>query len=129
MARFVAFFLAAFFMVIITASGADASGTPVQLAASSDPTAERESVAQKARADLQNWQKKLSDFGNWTESQGKKDSAAAIRDLNEAWVNADREAHKLQDAGAADWASAKVAYDKAAGELADRWHRLVGPDK
>jgi hypothetical protein len=38
------------------------SNAPIQLAASSDPTADRDTYAQKARDEMQEWRRKLQDF-------------------------------------------------------------------
>src|SRR5579863_4418636 len=92
-------------------------------------TADRDSYAQKARAELQEWQQKLHDFSEKAEAAGRKDTIAAEHDLNEAWKKTEAEARKLQTASAAEWESAKISYEKASRELADAWHRIAGASK
>jgi hypothetical protein len=105
------------------------SDTPIRLAAGSDSTADRDSYTQKARDDLQEWQRRLHDFGEKAKTDGQKDAAAAQHDLNEAWAKTQAEARKLQAASAEDWERAKISYEKASQELADAWHRIGSGDK
>jgi hypothetical protein len=105
------------------------SAAPIQVAGDADTTPDRETYTQKARGDLQEWQKKLHDFSERTEAKGQKDAALARHDLDEAWTKAEAESRKLQTASSAEWENARISYEKASRELADRWHRVVGPDK
>jgi hypothetical protein len=105
------------------------SDPPIRLAAGSDSTADRDTYTQKARDDLQEWQRRLHDFGEKAKTDGQKDAAAAQHDLNEAWTKTQAEAHKLQTASAEDWERAKASYEKASQELADAWHRIGSANK
>jgi|GEM_PF-1412374 len=101
-----------------------AFATQIQLAAGSDPTGDRDTYSQKARDDVQAWQRKLHDFSAKTQAEGRKDATAAQHDLNEAWTKAEAAANKLQTAGADGWESAKISYEKASQDLASSWDKV-----
>jgi hypothetical protein len=112
--------------VLPAAAGQSISAdTPVRMAASGDSTADRDTYTQRARDDVQEWQRRLHDFSEKAKTDGQKDAAAAEHDLNEAWTKTEAEAHKLQTASAEDWERAKISYEKASQELADAWHRIA----
>jgi hypothetical protein len=102
---------------------------PVQLAASSDATADRDTYVRKAQDDLGDWQQKLHEFGEKAKIEGQKVSTAAENDLNKAWAKTKTEAGKLQSTSAEDWGSAKLSYEKALRELRDDWRKIDGEDK
>ncbi len=102
---------------------------PVQLAAGTGSTADKDTFTQKAREEIQEWQRKLHDFGGKAEAKGKEAGDAAEHDLHEAWTKAEAASRKLQAAGAEDWESAKASYEKASHELAETWHRVHPDDK
>jgi hypothetical protein len=100
------------------------SDTQIQSAAGSDSTGDRESYTRKARDDVQEWQQKLHDFGAVAATKGHKDAIAAQRDLDEAWAKTQAEARRLQTSSTDAWASARISYEKASGELAGAWDRV-----
>jgi hypothetical protein len=108
---------------------APGSGAPVRLAGGGDATADRQTYAQQARADIQEWQRKLQDFGEKAEAKGKEAGQAAATDLNKAWTRAEAASGRLQTAGAEDWESAKASFEKASRELADAWDRVRAQGK
>jgi hypothetical protein len=101
-----------------------AFATQIQLAAGNDATGDRDTYSQKARDDMQEWQRKLHDFGTRTQAEGRKDAAAAQHDLNEAWSKAEATANKLQTAGEDGWENAKTSYEKASSDLANSWDKV-----
>jgi hypothetical protein len=105
------------------------AGAPVQLAAGAGSTADKDTFTQKARDEIQEWQRKLHDFGGKAEAKGKEAGDAAENGLHEAWTKAEAASRKLEAAGAGDWESAKASYEKASHELADAWHRAHPDDK
>ena len=108
-------------------SGTLAAGQ-VQLAAG-DATADRDTYAQKARDEMQQWQRKLHEVGAQAEAKGQEAGNAAGNDLNAAWSKAEAASRKLQAAGAEGWESAKTSYEQASHELAEAWHRIHPDDK
>jgi hypothetical protein len=100
-----------------------------QLAVAGDPAGDRDSYSQKARDDMQEWQRKLHDFGDKTEAKGKQVGNAANDDLNQAWSKAKEASDKLQTMGADGWDSAKASFERASHELADSWHKVHPDDK
>ncbi|MGC2201257.1 MAG: hypothetical protein WA633_14065 [Stellaceae bacterium] len=105
------------------------SGAPVQLAAGGDSTADRDTYTQKARDEMQEWQRKLHDFSAKAEAKGQEAGNAAENDLNKAWAQAEAASRKLQTVGAESWESAKTSFEEASRELADAWHKIHPEDK
>ena len=75
------------------------SGAPVRLVAAGDSTADRDTYTQKARAEMQEWQRKLHDFSEKAEAKGKEAGNAAENDLNKAWTKAEAASRQLQTVG------------------------------
>ncbi|HXQ52184.1 MAG TPA: hypothetical protein VN802_13905 [Stellaceae bacterium] len=105
------------------------SGAPVRLAAAGDATSDRDTYMQKARDDMQEWQRKLHDFSANVEAKGKEAGAATEADLNRAWTKAEAASRQLQTVGAEAWDNAKSSYEKATRELADAWNKARPQDK
>jgi hypothetical protein len=105
------------------------SGTPIRLAAGGDSTADRDTYTQKARAEMQEWQRKLHDFGEKAAAKGKEAGNAAENDLNEAWTKAEAASRQLQTVGAEGWESARTSFEKASHELAEAWHKIHPEEK
>jgi hypothetical protein len=106
------------------------SGVHVRLAAgSNDTTADRDTYTQRAREEMQEWQRKLHDFSEKAEAKGKEAANAAENDLNKAWTKAEAASSKLQTAGAESWEGAKTSFEEASRELADAWHKIRPQDK
>ena len=101
----------------------------IQLAVAGDPAGDRDSYTQKVRDDMQEWQRKLHDFGDQAEAKGKAAGNAANDDLNQAWTKAKAASDKLQTMSAEGWDSAKASFEKASHELADSWHKVHPDDK
>jgi len=105
------------------------AGVAAQLAVAGDPAGDRDGYTQKARDDMQEWQRKLHDFGDQAEAKGKAAGNAANDDLNQAWTKAKAASDKLQTMSAEGWDSAKASFEKASHELADSWHKVHPDDK
>jgi hypothetical protein len=105
------------------------SGAPVLLAAGNDTPADRDKYTQQARAEMQEWKRKLHDFSQKAEAKGKEAGNAAENDLNKAWTKAEAASSKLQTAGAESWEGAKTSFEQASRELADAWHKIRPQDK
>jgi hypothetical protein len=114
-----------------TAQSAPALGSdaPVRPAATGDMTADRDTYTRKAQDDMQDWQRKLHDFGEKAAANGHAVADAAENDLNAAWIAADADARKLQIATAAGWEDAKISFEKASRDLADAWDKIRLQDK
>jgi len=106
-----------------------AADAPVRQAAGNDSTADRDTYAQRARDQMQEWQKKLHEFDERAETKGQKAGNAADNDLHAAWNRVEEAGHKLQTASAEGWESAKVSFEKASHDLAETWDKVRGQDK
>jgi len=105
------------------------SGVAVRLAATGDQAVDHDSYTQKARDDMQDWQRKLHEFGDQAEAKGKAAGAAADDGLNQAWTKAKTASERLQTIGAEGWDGAKTSFEQASHDLADRWHKVHPDDK
>jgi hypothetical protein len=104
------------------------SGAPIQLAAGGDSTADRDTYTQKARDEMQEWQRKLHDFSEKVVAKGKEAGNATENDLHEAWIKAEAASRQLQTVGAEGWESARTSFEKASHELAEAWHKIHPED-
>jgi hypothetical protein len=105
------------------------SNTPVRLAADTPTATDRDSYMQRAKDEMQEWQRKLHDFGEQGKAKGQTASNATGDELNEAWNKTEAASHKLQTASADGWESAKTTFEKASHNLADTWHRIHPEEK
>jgi hypothetical protein len=112
----------------LPAIAAPSAGFPILLADSGNSTGDQESYRQASRIKMQEWQKKLQDFGEDAESTGEKAGDAADHDLSEAWAKTKDASRRLQAAGADGWESAKASFESASRELSETWHRLHPED-
>ncbi len=104
------------------------AGAAIRLAADNS-TSDRDTFTQKAHDEMQDWQRKLHDFGKQAEAKGQEAGSAAKSDLDDAWVKAQAASRKLQTVGAQGWDSAKASYEKASHGLAEAWHKIHPEDK
>lgn len=105
------------------------STAPIRLAASSDSTGDRDTYTQKARDEIQEWQRKLDNFSEKAKAKGKEATNAAENDLNKAWAKTKAASSELQTAGTEGWESAKTSFENAVRELADAWDKVRPQDK
>jgi hypothetical protein len=111
------------------ASLSNFSPTPIQLAAASVSTDDRDSYTQKVRDQMEEWRQKLQDFSERAKAKGQKEGDATENNLNTAWIKTESESQKLQAASAEDWDGAKASFEKASQELADAWDRVRPEDR
>ncbi|HUZ75224.1 MAG TPA: hypothetical protein VMU87_19745 [Stellaceae bacterium] len=104
------------------------SGAPVRMAGNDDATSDRDTYTQKARDDMQEWQRKLHEYSETAEAKGSEAGKAAENELHAAWTKAEAASRQLETASADGWESARTSYDKASHDLADAWHK-VRPDE
>jgi Skp family chaperone for outer membrane proteins len=71
-------------------------GASVRLAAAHDSTADRETYTQKARDDMQEWQKKLHVFDEKIRAKATQAHNSAGDDLNKAWTRAEAASGRLE---------------------------------
>jgi len=105
------------------------SNAPVRLAADTASTADRDTYMQRAKVELQEWQRKVHDFGEQAKAKGQTASDSTGNELNEAWSKTEAASHRLQTASADGWDSAKISFEKASHNLADAWHKVHPEDK
>src|ERR1700677_4675801 len=84
-----------------------------RMAAVADWKTERDAYVQKARDEVQEWQRKLHDFSEKTRTKTSETSIMAQNDFNAAWKETEDAFHKLETVRAEDWESAKTSYNKA----------------
>ena len=101
---------------------------PVRLTATDDTT-DRDTYAQQARDDMQEWQRKLQAFTKESASGATGAETVAEHDLNVFRIEAEAASRKLQTVSADGWASAKTSYEKASQDLAKAWHKVRPDDK
>jgi hypothetical protein len=89
-----------------------------------DDVAARQSFTQKARYDVQAWQKKLADFNARLAAKATTAQAKASNDLDSAWAETKAASDRLETAGEKDWTSAKTSFDTASHKLALVWHKV-----
>jgi len=104
------------------------ANAPVRLTATDDTT-DRDTYAQRARDDMQEWQRKLQDFTKESASEGTAAETTAEHDLNVLRIEAEAASRKLQTVSADGWASAKTSYKKASQDLAKAWQKVRPDDK
>jgi len=105
------------------------SNAPVRLAADTASTTDHNTYLQRAKDELQEWQRKLHDFGEQAKTKGQATSNSAGDELNEAWSKTEAASHKLQTASADGWESARISFEKASQNLADAWHKVHPEEK
>lgn len=105
------------------------SEAPIQLAVADAPTADRDTYAEKARGEVQEWQRKLHDFNEKAKAKGQEASSAAERDLDRAWSKAEAASRDLQAASAEGWDSAKATFERTSHNLADTWDKVRAQEK
>lgn len=105
------------------------SNAPVRLAADTASTKDHDTYLQRAKDELQEWQRKLHDFGEQAKTKGQTTSNSAGGELNEAWSKTEAASHRLQTASADGWESARISFENASQNLADAWHKVHPEEK
>lgn len=100
------------------------SGASVRFAAAHDSTAGREAYTQKARDDMQEWQRKLQAFGGKIQADATQARNSAADDLNKAWTRADAASRRLETVSSEDWDSAKISFKRASRKLDLAWRKI-----
>jgi hypothetical protein len=96
----------------------------LKVAAVADWKAERDAYVQKARDEVQAWQRKLHDLREKARTKNSEENITAQNNLNAAWTEADDAFHRLETVGTEDWESAKTSYNKASLKLAAIWEKI-----
>jgi len=104
-------------------------GASMRVSAGDDSTGDRDAYTRKAHDSVNDWQRKLQDFGKKVGAAGDETGKAAESDMNAAWGKTEAASRQLETAGDKGWDSAKAAFEKASNDLADTWHRNVPDDK
>jgi hypothetical protein len=105
-------------------SPAPAASAPVGLVGGGNTTADRATYTQKARDDMQEWQRKLHEFSQRAEANGKVAGDAADTDLHQAWTRTEAASRRLQTVGAEGWDRARASFEQASRHLAAAWDRV-----
>ena len=105
------------------------SNPSVRLAAETASTTDHDTYMQRAKNELQEWQRKMHDFSEQAKAKGQTAGNSTGNELNEAWEKTEAASHKLQTASADGWDSAKLSFEKASHNLADTWHRIHPEEK
>jgi len=104
-------------------------GVSVGVATTRDSTAERSSYKQKAQDETRIWQQKLDDFDAKVTAKTTEAQTSASKDLDDAWTQTKMASARLETAGEADWASAKVSFQTASHKLAIAWQKVNPAEK
>jgi hypothetical protein len=96
----------------------------LKVAAVADWKAERDAYVQKARDEVQAWQRKLHDLREKARTKNSEENITARNNLNAAWTEADDAFHRLETVGTEDWESAKTSYNKASLKLSGIWDKI-----
>ncbi len=114
------FIIAPLMLAGVAPASADpaAQAQPVEAAT---PAADHNATIEKAKAQLSDWRIKLDAYAEKakTESQPKRTEAA--EDLNKAWAKTKDATARLETASAAEWADAKVEFNKDYDAMAASW--------
>jgi Skp family chaperone for outer membrane proteins len=111
------------------AQSSSGSGASVRLAAARDSTADRDTYTQKARDDMQEWQKKLHVFDEKIRAKATQAHNSAGDDLNKAWTRAEAASGRLETVSSEDWNSAKISFERASHRLDLAWHKIDPENK
>ena len=95
-----------------------------KMAAVADWKTERDIYVQKARDEVQAWQRKLHDIREKAKTRNSEASITAQNDFNTAWTETEDAFRKLETVGADDWESAKISFNKASQKLAAIWEKI-----
>jgi hypothetical protein len=95
----------------------------LKVAAVADWKVERDAYVQKARDEVQAWQRKLHDLREKARTKNSEENITVQNNLNAAWTEADDAFHRLETVGK-DWESAKTSYNKASLKLAAIWEKI-----
>jgi hypothetical protein len=106
-----------------------ATGKPLQLVAEGSLGAKKDEYLQKSKAEMQEWQQKMKDFGEKAEVKGQDGAATTKSGLQQAWAKTKTESRKLETASAEGWESAKSSFEKASQNLKDSWHKTHPEEK
>jgi hypothetical protein len=104
------------------------SDARIRLAAGGS-TSDRDTYNQSARDAMHEWQKKLRDFSEKAKAKEQEEANAAENELKAAWTKAEAEQHKLQNASAEGWESARISFEKASHDLKEVWDKIRPNDQ
>jgi hypothetical protein len=104
-------------------------GVSVGVATTRDSTAERSSYKQQAQDETRIWQQKLDNFDAKVKAKATEAQTSASKDLDDAWTQTKMASARLETAGEADWASAKVSFQTASHKLVVAWQKVNPADK
>lgn len=102
---------------------------PARSATRVDAEADRTTYMQKTRTQLQEWQRKVSDYGAQSKDKGQAAGNAGGKELNKAWAKTQAASHQLRTASSDRWDGAKASYEKASRGLAETWHKYHPDEK
>jgi hypothetical protein len=111
----------------LPAAGQSIQPTASSTVAAADWKAERDTYLQKARDEVQEWQRKLHDLRE--ERRNSEANIKTRKHFNTAWTKVEEASRKLETAGAENWESAKVSFHKASQRLAAVWEKIKSQDK
>jgi hypothetical protein len=92
--------------------------------AEADWKSQRDAYVQKARDEVQEWQRQLQDLREKRRAKNLEADITTKNDFHTAWIETEDAFHKLETVGANDWESAKTSYNKASLKLAAIWEKI-----
>jgi hypothetical protein len=96
----------------------------IVVADSSDFEAKKQAYVDKARAELDEWGRKISAWSDEAKAKGSKVSDSARREMDETWAATKERWAQLKVATAEGWDKARRSYEDVSQKLADEWHKL-----
>jgi hypothetical protein len=109
--------------------GSGSSASVRVAAAPHDSTTDRETYTQKARDDMQEWQRKLHAFGAKIQAKATRVHNSAGDDLDKAWTRAEAASRRLETVSSEDWDSAKISFERASHKLDLAWRKIDPENK
>jgi hypothetical protein len=100
-----------------------AANTAIQLVSS-----KRDEYLQKSRDEMREWHEKWDRTGEKAEAKGHEAKEETREQLNAAWAETKEKWNRLEAASGDGWDNAKRSYEKASGELREKWHKVHPED-
>ena len=108
----------------VVPSWSQAAPSPVASPDASTDAVAHDGYMQSVRLRMAGWRVKLADIGARASNATTAAAKGAETDISEAWARVELAADRLGAAGAAGWADAKAAYERAAEDLDAAWAKF-----
>ncbi|HYM32221.1 MAG TPA: hypothetical protein VEU47_13030 [Candidatus Cybelea sp.] len=103
-------------------------GSYMKLSDSGDFATTRNEYEHKARRQIDEWQQKMSRFGDDAKDTASKAADSAEARLRVAWGDVKQRWEQLESASADGWDKARAAFEKASNRMKEAWNK-AHPEK